>query len=134
MCAAELSMDPADHAARKRVILVVEDEPDLRMLVADYLRDVGFNVLEADNARDAMMLMESDFSVDLVFSDINLFGDMDGYALANWLRMFHPMLPVILCSGNRMRVPFPNTATDRRFIAKPYDVVEVERQMRELLG
>jgi CheY-like chemotaxis protein len=133
MCAAEQSMDPTTDSSRQRVVLVAEDAPDLRMLIAEHLRGVGFKVLEADDAHDAMILMESEFPVDLVFSDIEMPGGMDGHALANWLHMFYPKLPVILCSGRAMKVPFSVAATDRRFIAKPYDVLEVEQQIRELL-
>jgi CheY-like chemotaxis protein len=124
-------MEPDDFK-RKRVVLVVEDEVLLRYLIADHLREVGFNVLEAANAHDAMTLLESHLTVDLVFSDVNMPGDMDGQAFANWLRVFSPETPVILTSGAITPV-FSSTRRARRFIPKPYDLLEVERQIREML-
>jgi DNA-binding LytR/AlgR family response regulator len=71
--------------------------------------------------------------VDLVFSDINMPGDMDGLALANWLRLYSPEMPVILTSGAVTPV-VSGHQSPRRFIRKPYDVLEVERQVREVLN
>jgi DNA-binding NtrC family response regulator len=124
-------MDPQD-LERKRVVLVVEDDVLIRFLIGDHLRDVGFNVLEAGNVHDTMTLIASQVRIDLVFSDINMPGDMDGYALASWLRIFSPKLPVILTSGAKPP-PVIIEPKSPRFITKPYDVEEVEHQIRELL-
>ncbi|HTT06472.1 MAG TPA: response regulator [Steroidobacteraceae bacterium] len=126
-------MGAPDASPRQWCVLVVEDEPVLRMLLADHLRRTGFKVLEADNARDAMAFMDSQLPVDLVFSDINLLGGMDGQALSNWLRLVHPKLPVILCSGGP-RISFPDAPHDRRFLSKPYTLEAVELEIRELLN
>jgi DNA-binding NtrC family response regulator len=124
-------MDPED-LQRKHVVLVVEDDVLIRFLIGDHLRDVGFNVLEASNVRDAMTLIASQVRIDLVFSDINMPGDMDGCALANWLRVFSPKIPVILTSGAKPpRLIIEPTS--RGFIIKPYAVEEAERHIREVL-
>ena len=64
--------------ATRPVVLVVEDEILIRFLISEHLRDVGFTVIEASNADDAAAVIQSESPVDLVFSDINMPGGMDG--------------------------------------------------------
>jgi len=111
------------------VILVAEDEAGIRAIVAAYLSDSGFNVVEAPNAEAALNLIKSR-EIDLVFSDINMPGVMQGDSLADWLSAYRPTLPVILTSG----VENPTLRGHaRRFIRKPYLLLEVAHQIRELL-
>jgi two-component system, response regulator PdtaR len=111
------------------VILVAEDEAGIREVVAEFLSDSGFNVVEAPDAASALSLIQSQ-QVDLVFSDINMPGAMQGDSLADWLSTHRPTLPVILTSG----VEKPTLrGRARRFIRKPYLLLEVEHQIRELL-
>jgi two-component system, response regulator PdtaR len=111
------------------VILVAEDETLIRMLITEHLTDSGFKVVEAPNADVALNLIESR-QVDLVFTDVNMPGAMQGDSLADWLSTHRPTLPVIVTSGvaePRLR------GKARRFIRKPYSLVELEHQIRELL-
>ncbi len=80
-------------------VLVVEDEIFVREPIAEYLRECGYQVLEAADAREAILLIDSVGSVDVVFSDVRMPGDMDGIALAQWLRTHHPEVSVLLTSG-----------------------------------
>jgi CheY-like chemotaxis protein len=116
----------------KRVVLIVEDEILIRIAIADYLRDVGYSVIESANAQDAIEVVASRVPVDLVFTDINMPGEMDGQSLANWLLAHRPELPVILTSGASN--PPGGSTNRRRFIAKPYLAGSVEQHIRELLG
>ncbi|WP_341487921.1 response regulator [Pararhizobium sp. A13] len=63
-------------------VLVVADEPLLRMALADTLDDAGFKVLEATNADDAIVILDRDRAIQLVFTDIAMSGSMDGLKLA----------------------------------------------------
>ena len=111
------------------VILVAEDEAGIRAIVAEYLSDSGFRVVEAPNAEAALNLIKSR-EIDLVFSDVNMPGGMQGDSLADWLSTNRPTLPVILTSG----VGKPTLhGRARRFIRKPYLLLDVEHQIRELL-
>lgn len=111
------------------VILVAEDEAGIREVIAEFLSDSGFKVVEAPNAKAALDLIESR-QIDLVFSDVNMPGSMQGDSLADWLSTNRPTLPVILTSG----VEKPTLrGSARRFIRKPYLLLEVEHQIRELL-
>jgi len=85
---------------RQETVLVVEDEVLVRMVIADYLRECGYRVIEAGNAAEAISVLQSPEPVDIVFSDIQMPGDMDGFGLATWVRQNHPGLKVLLASGN----------------------------------
>jgi CheY-like chemotaxis protein len=82
-----------------QTILVVEDEILIRLDVADYLRQCGYRVLEASSAADAVTVLQTDHDVDVVFSDAQMPGAMDGFGLARWIRANRPDLKVILTSG-----------------------------------
>src|ERR1700735_2457686 len=82
------------------VILVVEDSGVLRMSVAHYLRGTGYTVIESSHAQDALVCIATGIHIALVFTDIQMSGDMDGIGLAQRLAVEQPTLPVILTSGD----------------------------------
>lgn len=87
-------------------VLVVDDEVELRWLFADFLSQVGFHVLQAGTADDAIRQLQNGAVVHIVFSDVNMPGTMDGIALARWLRQNRPEIKVVLASGQAQ----PDTA------------------------
>jgi CheY-like chemotaxis protein len=115
-------------------VLLVEDELIIRMNVADYLMDRGFVILEASNANEALCLLKSCLvQIDLVFTDVRMPGEMDGLALARWLREHRVGLPVILTSGdvgreNSAGQGFPADY----FVPKPYELSTVAKTIAEL--
>ncbi len=120
--------------ANVATVLVVEDELFVREPIAEYLRDCGYHVLEAADAREAISLIDSADGIDVVFSDVRMPGDMDGFALAQWLRVHHPDVSVLLTSGyyasrNRGGVPIQ----DVKLIEKPYSQAQVLRRIRDLI-
>jgi len=75
-------------------ILVVDDEPLIRMTVSDYLQECGFKVLKASNADEAQQMRQSyPLVLDLVFSDVRDAWNKDGFALAQWVRTHRPAEP-----------------------------------------
>jgi CheY-like chemotaxis protein len=100
-----------------QVILIAEDEDLIRGLLCDFLREAGFRVLAVASASAAREVIAKHTAVDLVLTDINMPGDMDGRALANWLSFQRPDIPVILTSGLVRAQP---CGERRRFIAKPF--------------
>lgn len=118
------------------VVLIVEDEVLVRMVVAEYLRDCGFMVIEAGSAKEAMALFKADIEIDAVFSDIQMPGEMDGFGLARWLRQHHPDVKVILTSGaaSNAAQKAADLCHDGPLLPKPYDSEEVERRIRQLLA
>lgn len=88
----------AGPAGSRRAVLVVEDDPLVRLVAVEFLLSEGYSVLQADTARAAIDSL-MDHRVDLVFSDIQMPGRMDGNELAEWIRANFPNLPVLLTSG-----------------------------------
>ena len=78
---------------------MVEDEILVRAVAAANLRDCGFDVVEAGNADEAIRVLQAGIRVDIVFSDVNMPGSLDGFGLALWLRRERPDLKFILTSG-----------------------------------
>ncbi len=115
-------------------VLVVEDETIVRMPIVEYLRDCGYNVLEAADASEAMAAMDSEEIVSLVFSDIRMPGNMDGFGLAEWFSSNYPAVPVLLTSGySGGRNAPPARGGCGSFIAKPYSQNQVAQQIAALL-
>ena len=80
-------------------VLVVDDEVLVRMVIADYLRECGYRVLEAGSPEDAVAILNSQMKVDVVFTDLELPGRSSGLELARWIRKRHPDIRVIVTSG-----------------------------------
>ena len=112
-------------------ILVVEDEPLLRLALQEVLSDAGFAVVEADCVAQAVeMVLAPQRTIDLVFSDIRMPGAMNGMQLADWIRERHPGVPVLLTSGysdKGMTQKYP-------FMPKPYDFGILVEKIRAMLG
>jgi two-component system, response regulator PdtaR len=105
--------------------LLVEDELFVRMDIAATLRDAGFQVIEAACADAAMEFIESGERIDLVFTDIQTPGILDGLALAERVRAKYPLMPVLICSGN----PESEGAASQlgKFVPKPYEPTGIVR-------
>ncbi|HLH94927.1 MAG TPA: response regulator [Xanthobacteraceae bacterium] len=131
----QLKTDPADEKAgqaAKRAILIVEDEVLTRMMLADELRRHGFNVVEAQNAGEAVAVLQSQTPIGLLFTDVQLPGSMDGFGLAQFVRRTRPELKVIITSGN---VDVEDRAgLAETFFHKPYALTHVIDLIETLLA
>jgi DNA-binding NtrC family response regulator len=114
-------------------VLVVEDEVLIRLHVADYFRDCGFQVLEAADGSEALRILQGDTPVHAVFSDVTLPGEPDGFALARWIRDHRPGLPVILTSGEVTAAHATKARRNEPFFAKPCDYDAVAAHIRAAL-
>lgn len=74
-------------------ILIVEDDGLLRMAVADFLRDMGHAVVEATTGEEAVSILQTCTDVDVVFSDVQMPGTVDGLGLARWCARTAPTCP-----------------------------------------
>jgi CheY-like chemotaxis protein len=101
-------------------ILVVEDDPLARLSVAGHLRDIGYSVVEAGTADDAVAVLRSGTPVHLVFCDVELPGQMGGFSFAVWMRNHHRSIPVILTSGVGSVIPTLDRQHLIPFLRKPY--------------
>jgi DNA-binding NtrC family response regulator len=100
-------------------VLVVEDEPAVRMLAADALMDAGYTVLEAANAAEATEILRLDGPVEAMFTDIHMPGRQSGLDLAHEVAAAWPSVALLLTSG-RARPDPADLPQGAAFIAKPY--------------
>ncbi|MGA9322702.1 MAG: response regulator [Xanthobacteraceae bacterium] len=116
-------------------VLVVEDEVLLRLVVAEYLRDCGFKVIEAAHADEAVMVLKQpDLRIDVLFSDVEMPGSMDGFALAQWTRANRPGLEVILTGSVPRAVNAAADLCEEGPMPKPYEPRSVHDRIRRLLA
>lgn len=115
-------------------VLVVEDEVLIRLVIADYLRECGYKVHEAVSGEEAIAILQApEVSIDVVFSDVEMPGDMDGFALARWVRANKPGLQVILTSGAERSADIAATLCEAGpLMKKPYASQDVVDRIRQL--
>ena len=106
-------------------ILLVEDEQMISEIAAEALIDQGFEVHVAANAGDALRHLKSGSRTDILFTDINLPGHVDGISLAQLARQFSPHLPVVFTSGRAPVINRLNAVEGAIFVPKPYDPFEL---------
>ena len=82
-----------------KTVLVVDDEPSVRMLVADILSDLGYVAVEAADSVSGLRLLQSDVRIELVITDVGLPGGMNGRQMIDAARMFRPGLKVLFITG-----------------------------------
>lgn len=102
-----------------REVLVVEDEPLIRMVAADAIADVGIMAWEAGDADEALHVLEEHPNIGLVFTDVNMPGQMDGLDLAHEVSARRPDVSLIVTSG-AVNVPDEQLPDDGTFLQKPY--------------
>ena len=116
-------------------ILLVEDEVLVRVPIAQYLRDCGYRVIEAVNAEEAMtVLLHEETVVDIVFSDIEMPGAVDGFGLAKWIREHRPGLDVLLAGTINRTVENAKQLCAEGAVPKPYDAEIVHNHIKRLLA
>ena len=123
--------DPAVEVAsggRTGIALLVDDEAAVRMSTADMLMDLGYSVIETASAEDALQVLETGASVDVVVTDHLMLG-MTGTDLARILRERRPDLPILLVSGY---AEMEGVAPDLTFLTKPFKKSDLEAYLSNL--
>jgi len=115
------------------VVLVVDDEPLVRMTAADQLDEAGFQVLEAANADEALTLLEAHSNeVRVLFTDVDMPGSMNGMALAEQVYRRWPHVLLLISSGHAR--PDPDEIPDHgHFVPKPYHGATLVRHITEMM-
>jgi two-component system, response regulator PdtaR len=114
-------------------VLVVEDEPLIRMAIISELEDAGFEVFEAPNADAAIVALILNSSIQIVFTDVDMPGGNDGLKLAAAIRDGWPPIRIIVTSGHQ-KVAALAGSIDGHFIAKPYNTANVIETINEILA
>jgi CheY-like chemotaxis protein len=136
MVAAAPSEPERLHRARDgERVLLVEDNPHVRKVVAGQLDDLGYRVMEAENADAALKLLAQGESVDLLFSDVIMPGGIRGDELARAARALHPALKVLLTSGFALAAVQNGSRGDefKHLLSKPYRRAELAARLRAAL-
>ncbi len=120
-------------AFKRPVVLIVEDEQLLRMDAVEMIRSAGFEVVEAENADDAIEILEVRRDISVVFTDIQMPGSMDGLKLARAVRGRWPPIKIVATSG-RVGVSQDDLPEGGRFVPKPYSPNQITGVLRELTG
>ncbi|MDN3221170.1 PAS domain-containing hybrid sensor histidine kinase/response regulator [Pseudomonas nunensis] len=125
----------APSAIAGETVVLVEDDPAVRMLVLDLLNELGYHAHEAEDARAALPLLESDLRVDLLVTDVGLPG-MNGRQLAEIARQHRPDLKVLFMTG------YAEKAAERQgfleegmdMVAKPFSIDLLANKIRTMIG
>ncbi len=105
------------------VVLVVEDEWILRDEIVHHLKNAGWEVLESSTGEGAIRLLETEQHIDVLVTDIQLAGYLNGWDVAEAFRAARPQIPVIYASGNNAD---PSRAVaNSRFFKKPAKISEI---------
>ena len=126
-------MSVSAQSRRLPVILVVDDEPLLRMLATEHFEEAGYEVLEAGSGEQAVALLGERPDIRAVFTDVQMPGAPDGLSLAHHVRRVCPGCAIVVVSGRASPGP-DELATGARFIGKPYRGDMVVGLFQELLA
>jgi signal transduction histidine kinase/DNA-binding response OmpR family regulator len=116
-------------------VLVVEDDEDVRYAVCDMLTDFGYTILKAENAEQALVILNSGVAIDLLFTDVVMPGPISTREMARRARELHPNLAVLYTSGYTQNAIVHNGKLDDDvfLLSKPYRRDELARKVRSLL-
>ncbi len=118
MAGAELTNGEGGPAA-PLIILVVEDDVLVRMLACDILTDGGHHAIEAVDAQEALILLQARPDIAVMFTDVDMPGEINGLGLARLATLRFPQLPIIVTTGASAVAP-GDLPPNARFLAKPY--------------
>jgi CheY-like chemotaxis protein len=124
--------DPKD---RIPAILIVDDEALIRLVISDYLQHCGFLVYQAVNAGEAIQILEANQKViDLVFSNVQMPGPIDGFGLSQWIKKNRPGLQIVLAAGDAKKTAAAKELCQNEpFFANPYDIATIVAHVRSII-
>jgi PAS domain S-box-containing protein len=118
-----------------QLVLLVEDDPDVRANTIDMLRDLGYGVLAAADGPSALPLLESNPNIALLLTDVGLPGGLNGRQLADEARRRHPGLRVLFATGYARNAIGHHGRLDPgvELITKPYSMASLGAKLRQML-
>ncbi|MDT7952074.1 MAG: response regulator [Acetobacteraceae bacterium] len=135
---AEVAGEAADHhhTATGETVLVVDDEPSIRMLIADVLTDLGYAAIEAEDGAAGLKVLQSQTRVDLLVTDMTLPGGMNGRQLTEAARKVRPGLPVLFITGYAENSLLGNGQLEpgMQVVTKPFTMDALVRRIKDMLA
>jgi CheY-like chemotaxis protein len=120
-------------ASEAPLILVVDDDDDVRKFAARVLRDKGYRVIEAANGGVALVLLQQGLPIELLFTDVVMPGEPDGLALAERAKKLHPDLRVLYATGFAGAHRFGRHAVHGKVLSKPYRPRQLTSEIEQLI-
>ncbi len=126
----------APRAEQGETVLVVDDEPTVRMLVTEVLEELGYAAIEAADGPSGLKIMQSDVRLDLLITDVGLPGGMTGRQLAEAGRLSRPTLNVLFITGyaENAVLNHGHLAAGMHVLTKPFSLVGLARRIKDLIA
>ena len=117
----------------ERLVLVLEDEADVRQTLCEQLHQLGYLTLEADNGEQALKMLDASPDIGMFISDLMLPGNLSGAEVINHVRSHYPQLPVLLISGQDLRPTHNPQLPDVALLRKPFTRVQLAQALRKVM-
>ena len=132
----EIARRDAPQAEEGEVVLVIDDEPTIRMLVADVLKELGYGALEAEDGASGLKILQGGTRVDLLVTDVGLPGGMNGRQVADAARAMRPGLKVLFITGYAENAAVGNGHLEpgMAVMTKPFAMDDLAAKIRSLIA
>ncbi|MES1972432.1 MAG: PAS domain-containing protein [Pseudomonadota bacterium] len=126
----------APRSTSGEVVLVVDDEPAVRMLVTEILGELGYAAIQAGDGAEALAILESDARIDLLVTDVGLPGGMNGRQVADAARAVRPDIPVLFITGFAENAVVGDGPLDpgMELVTKPFSMEALAARIRDMIG
>lgn len=135
-----LSEEPDDageapRAQANETVLVVDDEPTVRMLASEVLAELGYTPIEAEDGATGLAVLNSDRRIDLLITDVGLPGGMNGRQVADAARVLRPDLKVLFITGYAENAVLSHGHLDpgMQILTKPFSMDELAHRIKAIL-
>jgi PAS domain S-box-containing protein len=126
----------APRAEQGETVLIVDDEPSIRMLVTEVLEDLGYTAIEAADAPSGLRVLQSDVRIDLLVTDVGLPGGMNGRQMADAGRVNRRGLKVLFITGYAENAAVGNGHLEHgmQVLTKPFEMETLASRIKELIA
>jgi CheY-like chemotaxis protein len=134
--ATEARLAAAPRAEHGETVLIVDDEPSIRLLITEVLGELGYTAIEVADGAAGLKVLQSDVSVDLLITDIGLPGTVNGRQMAEVARQSRPKLPVLFITGYAERTPGSGGRLDAgmHMLKKPFSMELLASRIKTILA
>jgi PAS domain S-box-containing protein len=131
----DLAVEQLPRAEAGETVLVVDDEPIIRMLIGDTLTELGYTGIEAGDAASGLKVLESDVAIDLLITDVGLPGGMNGIEMAEKARQRRPALKVLYVTGYAENAAISNGGLPpgANVLSKPFPMDKLAARIRSII-
>ena len=126
----------APRSDKGEAVLVVDDEPAVRMLVTEILGELGYAAIEAGEGPEALVVLQSDARIDLLVTDVGLPGGMNGRQVADAARAARPGIPVLFITGFAENAVVGDGPLDAgmELVTKPFSMEALAARIRDMIA